>query len=129
MHRFLAINTLALAATTLMLAAPLAQAQTDDQKYQAEVARCHSGQSQQDHATCLREAGAARDEARKGNLASPAPAAADANATDRCKAQPAADQAECIQRITGSGNTTTQGSVAAGGVIRETVTPVPPTKP
>lgn len=126
MHALIHRTALALATTTLLLAAQLANAQSAEQKYQSEVARCNSGQSQQDRTTCLREAGAARDEARKGNLATPAPAAADSNATDRCKAQPAADQAACIQRITGAGNTTTQGSVAGGGVIRETVTPVKP---
>ncbi len=127
----LALATLAAA----FIAAPLAvQAQTAkpaakpnaDAAYKAEVARCNSGQSQQDKATCLREAGAARDEARKGNLTTSGSADLAANATDRCKSQPAADQADCIKRITGAGNTSTQGSVGAGGVIRETVTPVKP---
>ncbi len=117
--------SLTLAAAAL-LAAPSAFAQTAEQRYQAEVARCNAGQTQQDRATCLREAGAARDEARKGNLATPQPTDMASNATDRCKAQPAADQAACMQRIEGTGVTTTQGSVEGGGVIRETVTPVKP---
>ena len=30
-----------------------------------------------------------------------------------------------MQRVTGAGNTTIEGSVLGGGAIRETVTPVP----
>lgn len=126
MYRFSPRAALTLALTTAaFLAAPSAIAQTAEQRYQAEVTRCNTGQTQQDRATCLREAGAARDEARKGNLASPQSAEMVSNATERCKTQPAADQAACMQRIQGTGVTTTSGSVEGGGVIRETVTPVP----
>lgn len=117
--------SLALAAAALF-AAPAAFAQSAEQRYQAEVARCNTGQTQQDRATCMREAGAARDEAGKGNLATPQSTEMDRNATERCKAQPVADQAACLQRVEGTGVTTTQGSVEGGGVIRETVTPVKP---
>ncbi|MES2975402.1 MAG: hypothetical protein V4757_17430 [Pseudomonadota bacterium] len=127
MHRFTPRSALSFTlAAAAFLAAPSAFAQSAEQRYQAEVARCNAGQTQQDRATCLREAGAARDEARKGNLATPASTDMARNATDRCKLQPAADQAACMQRIEGTGVTTTQGSVEGGGVIRETVTPVKP---
>ncbi len=112
--------------TAAMMGSQFAHAQTAEQRYQAEVARCNGGQTSQDKATCLREAGAARAEAGKGNLNTPAAGQAAQNATDRCKAQPAADQQACLQRISGAGTTTTQGSVEGGGVIRETVTPVKP---
>lgn len=129
MPRFIAHAVFALAATAALMA-PMAQAASAksgiDQRYRVEVAHCNSGKSQQDRRTCLREAGAARAEARKGNLNTPAGTDVSANATDRCKAQPAAEQQACMQRITGAGNTTTEGSVKGGGVIRETVTPVKP---
>lgn len=79
---------------------------------------------QQDRAACLREAGAAAQEARRGGLTAPA-GSYDQNAMARCQTQPAADRADCEKRISGAGRTTTEGSVMGGGVIRETVTTVP----
>lgn len=95
----------------------LAQAQ---ERYNHERARCLSGASHQDRATCLREAGAARQEAGRGGLTTGGDLAA--NATARCNAQPAADREACVQRVMGAGST--QGSVEGGGVIRQTETPV-----
>ncbi|CAN5710803.1 hypothetical protein BH11PSE7_BH11PSE7_02660 [soil metagenome] len=137
MSHFTQRSILTLALAVAALAAPLAQAATHskaskstssaiEQRYQREVARCKTGQSQQDRATCMREAGAARDEARKGNLTDPGASDLARNATVRCNAQPAADRDDCMKRITGAGDTQTQGSVMGGGVIRETVTPVKP---
>jgi len=91
------------------------------QRYEAERARCLSGQSQQDRATCLREAGAALGESVRGGLATQG-SALPQNATARCDAQPAADRAACIARIQGGGKT--DDSVEGGGVIRETETKV-----
>jgi len=83
--------------------------------------------SRQDPAACRREAGAAREEARRGGLTAPAEGNAGANAMARCQLQPAADRADCEARVHGSGagTTTTEGSVMGGGIIRETVTPIP----
>lgn len=91
------------------------------QQYRQERARCQSGESQQDRATCLKEASAAYGEARKGALST---GSADylQNATQRCKAQPAADQEACVQRIVGPGSTS--GSAEGGGIIRHTETKV-----
>ena len=80
---------------------------------QSERARCESGQSNQDRATCLKEVGAAQGEARAGNLTGGAPAQ---NATDRCKALPASDQAACMGRMNSG---TSSGSAESGGIIRE----------
>lgn len=80
---------------------------------QSERARCESGQSNQDRATCLKEVGAAEGEARAGNLTGGAPAQ---NATDRCKALPASDQAACMGRMNSG---TSSGSAESGGIIRE----------
>lgn len=81
----------------------------------------------QDRAACLREAGAAKQEARRNGLTSANPASYENNALARCQLQPVAERADCEARIVGSGagRTTVEGSVMGGGVIRETVTPIP----
>jgi hypothetical protein len=78
----------------------------------------------QDRAACLREAGAARYEARRGGLTSAAPISYEQNALARCSLQPPSDRAACEARVLGTGRTTMEGSVLGGGVIRETVTPI-----
>lgn len=111
----------------LLALTPLAWAeqQPDDARrlYEQERARCVRGESHQDRATCLQEAGAAYEEARRGALAKPAAADLSENATERCDALPAADRAACVQRILGAGKT--EGSVEGGGIIRETETKLP----
>lgn len=109
-----------LAAMVLGAAATLASAQGS---VAAEKARCDG--VQQDKAACQREAGAARQEAQRGGLTSASGATYDQNALARCQLQPAADRADCEARVRGSGTSSTQGSVMGGGVIRETVTPIP----
>jgi hypothetical protein len=96
-------------------------------RYLREKANCEAGNTTQDKATCLKEAGAALDEKRRGRLdnsGSPL-----ANATDRCNALPAKDRADCVARIVGplspNQRVTTSGSVEGGGVIRETTTTTP----
>lgn len=86
----------------------------------------HCDGVQQDRAACLREAGAARQEAQRGGLSTPGATTAQANALARCQNQPAADRADCEARVRGTGASSTSGSVMGGGVIRETVTPLPP---
>ena len=102
---------------------------TDDAKarYLKERAACETGNTHQDKATCLKEAGAALDEKKKGKLdnsGSPV-----ANATERCNLLPAKDKADCLARITGpqgaNQRVTTSGSVEGGGVIKETTTTTP----
>ena len=95
--------------------------------YQSERAMC--GQIQQDKAACIREAGAAAQASRRGNLTHASDETYRQNALARCQAQPAQDRQACEQRITGAGNTTVEGSVLGGGAIRETVTPVVTTVP
>jgi len=111
---------LAIACSALFAALPAA-AQGGGGTYQQELAVC--GHNQQDRAACVREAGAARQAARAGQLTG----APDyrANALARCSLHPPAERAECEARVTGAGNTTIDGSVMGGGLIRETVTTVP----
>ena len=80
---------------------------------------CTDGTSSEDRATCMKEAGAAKAEAQRGQLTD-APGAYDQNALQRCDALPASDKEACRLRIMGAG--TTSGSVAGGGVIREVTT-------
>lgn len=93
------------------------------QQYQQERQHCISGQSQQDRATCLKEAQSAYQEARKSGLGTQTTAELSSNATQRCNAQPAADRAACMDRLTQPG--AASGSVKAGGLIRETETKLP----
>ena len=124
MKRFQSIPVLALtiACASGAWAAGSKAGSEAQQRYDQERKRCLSGQSNQDRATCLREAGAALQEARRGRLETGGNASFGANATARCNAQPAADREACVQRIMGAG--TAQGSVEAGGLIRQTETPV-----
>jgi hypothetical protein len=101
-----------------------AQAPGADARMQKERATCDG--VQQDRAACLREAGAARQEAGRSGLTSPSPAREQVNALARCSELPAVEQPDCEARIKGGARTTTEGSVMGGGVIRETVTPLPP---
>ena len=94
---------------------------------QAERDRAACDGVQQDREACRREAGAARQEARRGGL-TPGDQA-EQNALARCQLlQPAADRADCEARVRGAA-ASTSGSVMGGGVIRETVTPVPAPSP
>ena len=121
------MTALLVAAGLLCGTAAWAQAPGTDARAQRERAVCDG--VQQDRAACLREAGAAKQEARRDGLTSTDPAAADQNALARCHLQPPADRADCEARIKGTGATSASGSVMGGGVIRETVTPVPAPPP
>ena len=82
--------------------------------YQQERERCNSGQSGQDRETCLREAGAAAQEAPRGNLTN----APEENRFARCDYHKDPNDREyCIRRMKGEG--TVSGSVEGGGLIRE----------
>ena len=105
------------AASTLAMAQPSPAADAHA-RYEQERQKCMTNNTQDSLATCLREAGAAQDAARKGQLSNPGPQAAD-NATQRCSVfQNADEQAECVRRVQGPAS----GSVSAGGVLRESVT-------
>lgn len=121
------------------LAAPLAMAagsgaalNTNDieARYKADIERCKAGQTNQDKPTCIREAGAAREEANRNRLSNNGnPQTYDMNEKARCQALPTAERNDCMLQMSGQ-NTSTQGSVGGGGVLRETTitttgTPVP----
>ncbi len=99
----------------------------DPQKrYQEDRAFCLSGKSSQDRATCLREAGAALQDARRGRLED-AQAAYEQNKFARCAYhRNPADREYCERRMRGEG--TTSGSVEGGGILRELIVAVPPSE-
>ena len=91
-------------------------------KYERDRAACLSGRSAQDQATCLREAGAALQAARRGDLSS-GEGDLKQNAQERCKVLAGAERSDCLARVRGEGMVS--GSVEGGGILRETVTIVP----
>lgn len=129
------ISFLAAAAIVASLASPSLFAQatgttapmTPQQRYLKDRANCDAGRTAEDRATCLKEAGAALEERKRHTLdnnGSPV-----ANATDRCNALPDKDKADCVARVLGpiapNQRVTASGSVAGGGVIKETTTTTP----
>ncbi|RQO40931.1 hypothetical protein DBV14_29420 [Variovorax sp. KBW07] len=118
---FAASGFIALGAQTA--SAQAAGSANSDVRMQKERATCDG--VQQDRAACLREAGAARQEANRSGLTTPSPAREQVNALARCREQPAGDQAGCEARVKGGALTSSEGSVMGGGILRETVTPVP----
>lgn len=97
------------------------KAETSD--YQQQVAACNNGSSNEDKATCLREAGAAKQAAARGGLSDPDAAQLKENALRRCEGLPQSDRIDCEKRVNGHGRV--EGSVGEGGILRETVTIVP----
>ena len=94
--------------------------------YQRDRAACLDGRTNQDRDTCLREAGAARQEANRGRLGE-SPGVFEQNRLARCEGQPPQDREDCLRRMNGEG--TTRGSVESGGIYRELVRPVVTPKP
>ena len=115
--------TLATATAPLAFAAGEPSLAQLKRELKEDRARCMRGESNQDRATCLKEANAAYDEARRGRLESANASSLERNATKRCEAQPPAERPACVQRILGAGNT--QGSVGGGGLIRRSETKTP----
>ncbi len=113
----------ALLGATAAVAADRGKASDAQSAYQRDRAACLSGQTHQDRATCLREAGAALQEARRGGL-NDGQAEFERNRLLRCERQPPQDREACVRRMKGEG--LTSGSVEGGGIYRELVVPVDP---
>lgn len=92
-------------------------------RYQQDRAACDRGQTAEDKATCLREAGAAFQESSRGHLIDAGASLYQQNALLRCTALPPSDREACRARMQGQG--TVSGSVAGGGLLREYVEEVP----
>lgn len=90
---------------------------------QSEMAACNNGTTQQSRETCMTEVRNANAAKRAGQIDN-AGGQFNANAAQRCDVLTGADKIACEARVAGYGNS--QGSVAGGGVIRETETVVVP---
>ena len=119
------LAALLLSAGSAMAATPSATSAEIQARYERERAVCLSGKSNQDQATCLKEAGAARDVARRG-LLDEGNADYRRNQLDRCKALSGEEAKDCRLRMKGAG--TVSGSASAGGIYRElrTIEPAAP---
>ena len=114
-----------LGAIAALLFAGAASAATPSEaqlRYQQERAVCMNGTSNQDRATCLKEAGAAWQEAKREGLATSGDASLRQNRLVRCNALPAQDREDCAMRIEQG---KTSGSAQQGGILREIERPVP----
>ncbi len=93
-------------------------------RYQQDRANCMAGKTAESQATCLKEAGAALQASRLHELKSTDPTQLAANERKRCEPLSGEDKKACLDRAAGK-DTTTSGSVAAGGDLKKTVTVVP----
>jgi hypothetical protein len=112
-----------LPALLLALATATAQALPDqaEARYQQERAACLDGSSPQGRTTCLKEAGAARNEARRHRLDNGETAdQLRANALMRCQRVATDDRAPCERMARGGG--TRSGAVAEGAIVKQITT-------
>ena len=93
---------------------------------QSEIAACNTGKTQQDLQTCLKEARNASADKSKGQMSGNKDTGpvTGMNALQRCDALQGTDKIACQARVAGYG--TQEGSIAGGGVIRQTETVVVP---
>jgi hypothetical protein len=117
--------TVCLSSAFLVTSAFAAGPSTSDAqtRYQRDRAACMSGQTHQDQATCLREAGAALLESRRNGLTDTNDSQYVQNRLERCVPLPAADQEDCVRRMSGEG--VVRGSVEEGAIYRELTRTVP----
>ena len=117
---------LALTAATQIASAQIASGTTGIDatgNAKSEMAACTSGKTQQAKAACMAEVRNANAEKRAGKLGSDSDYSA--NALKRCEVfKEADDQAACKARVMNDNNA--QGSIAAGGVLREAETVITP---
>jgi hypothetical protein len=116
------VNAASFGFATLMLAAAgtasaATHASEAQLRYQQERAVCLNGQSNQERATCLKEAGAAFAQAKRESLGRSDEGALQRNRNLRCDAFKGGDREDCVRRVGGEG--VTSGSAQQGGSLRE----------
>ncbi len=127
-HTGRAWRALAAVATLACLAPLPAQAASAareiDATYQRDRAACLGANALHERSSCLREAGAVRNEARRGlRKVSATPETRALNAMQRCANLPGDHRDICERMVHGEG--VTSGSVEGGGVLRALETEVP----
>ncbi len=120
--RVIGLSTLGAMMAVSALAAGVSASAGAQAQYLQDRAACPGGQSKEDFKTCLKEDGAAPQTSHNGGLASAGRGVYRSNARLRCYEQPASERADRIARM----QKPPQGSVAAGGLLFEPVTPVGP---
>ena len=90
---------LMLAAGAVQAADPIGRAGIQAQ-YEQDVAACKNGSTGQDRAACMREAGAARQEANRKQLSDGTTEQHQQNMIDRCNRLPADSRQDCITGMT-----------------------------
>ena len=123
-NRWLALCTISTMAWAVAASAANAQgASAAHQRYLEDRAACMKIADAGKRKTCLREAGAAQVEAKRGTLAEPQ-ANYEKNRFARCSVYKDPKEHEyCVRRMRGEG--TTSGSVEEGAVVRSLTVPVP----
>ena len=116
-NRFLSGAVAFLICSTSAFAAKISEAQATYNRDRADCMKSDVG----DRMACLREAGAALQEAKRGGLTNES-SQHEKNRLARCDSQPAKDRDECVRRMNEG---TTKGSVKEGAVVRELRTVVP----
>jgi len=114
-------------AAVLSSQAVVARADQIEDNYRRERAACLDGSKAEEKSACLKEAAAARYEARRGGLTTPSPQMLAENTKRRCLVQPIQDREDCNRRMDGEG--TVEGSVAQGAIVREMITIQPAAGP
>lgn len=123
MKTLLLVSLSAVALGAMAADKPMRDASAIHQRYLDERAQC-AGKTGDGRTTCLREAGAAQVEARRGTLAADDSANFEKNRLARCDVHKNAEERDyCLRRMRGEG--TTSGSVESGGILRELTVVVP----
>jgi hypothetical protein len=117
------LRSITFALASMVVYAAGAQAATEAQtRYLQEMAVCNSGKSNQEVGTCRREARNALAESRRNGLTNPGDQMQH-NMLMRCGAHEGVDRRACEMRMGMQG--TTEGSVGAGGILRQSTVTVP----
>lgn len=115
---------LAMTAATAQIATPDTTGLDSTGNPRSETAACNSGKTQQDRAACLMEVRNANAEKRAGKLGNGSDYMA--NAMKRCEVfKTSEDMAACRARVESQARL--EGSVAGGGVLRESEITLPAT--
>lgn len=114
-----------LAAAALVLALPV-WAQSSPNQYQQERAACAAMSNPESRTNCLRDLGAARQQAQRNPRPATSPEVLQRNALQRCQAHKDSENRMICERMA-RGEGEVSGSVSGGGQIRSIETTIPGT--